>query len=163
MRLTREDSYVQNSEIKILGFGVGGRSHIYHRFCGKSRRSGVKETAESIKIEEPTTSTSSVDMSLDKNGTRKVDQLVTLQVGQFTPTSIQTSNGTYNFSYGHGSSFLAECGWAIKLLDVGSNGGAFYFEENLGFSSSAEIRCRLPLRRAEAPRILWICSGLTRA
>lgn len=101
----------------------------------RADEAGVKETAESIKIEEPTSSASSADMSLEANGTRKVDQLVTLQVGQFTPNSIQTSNGSYNFSYGHGSSFLAEGGWALKILDVGSSGGSFYFEENLAFSS----------------------------
>jgi hypothetical protein len=97
---------------------------------------GQKETAESIKIEEPTASTSSASLTLsNQGGTRKVDQLVTLQIGQFTPNSIQTSNGAYNFNYGHGTSFLAEGGWALKILSAGTSGGSFYFEENLAYSS----------------------------
>jgi hypothetical protein len=58
-----------------------------------------------------------------------------LQIGQFTPNALQTTNGAYTFNYGHGSSFLAEGGWAMKILNVGASGGSFYFEENLGFSS----------------------------
>jgi hypothetical protein len=97
--------------------------------------SGTKETAESIRIEEPTSSASSASLDIDTSGPRKIDQLVTLQIGQFQPNSLQTSNGTYNFNYGHGTSFLAEGGWQMKILNVGASGGSFYFEENLAFSS----------------------------
>jgi hypothetical protein len=61
------------------------------------------------------------------------DQLLTLQFQQFQPKAVQVDNGSYNFNYGNQiSSFLGEAGWAGKLLDFH---GAFYFEENLAFST----------------------------
>jgi hypothetical protein len=80
-------------------------------------------TMSNIKIEEPTHSESSVTSS---------DQFVSLSFGSFSPNSVQISNGTNQFNYGDkASTYMGQAGWGIKLFDLG---GAFYFEESLGFS-----------------------------
>jgi hypothetical protein len=77
---------------------------------------------KSMQVEEPPKHTSS-----------SYDQLITLQLGEFRPQSIQIANGIYNFDYGNQvSSFMGEAGWAIKLLKTK---GTFYFEENFAFST----------------------------
>jgi hypothetical protein len=80
-------------------------------------------TMSNIKIEEPAHSETSVTSS---------DQFVSLTFGSFSPASVQISNGAYHFDYGKNTStYMGQAGWAIKLFDLS---GAFYFEENLGFS-----------------------------
>jgi hypothetical protein len=80
-------------------------------------------TMSNIKIEEPAHSESSVTSS---------DQFVSIAFGAFSPNSVQISNGTNQFNYGSKiSTYMGQAGWGIKLFDLG---GAFYFEENLGFS-----------------------------
>lgn len=76
-----------------------------------------------IKIEQPSSSETSVASS---------DQFVSLAFAPFAPASVQISNGAYNFNYGQKTStYMGQAGWGIKLFDLG---GAFYLEENLGFS-----------------------------
>jgi hypothetical protein len=80
-------------------------------------------TMSNIKIEDQSHTESSVTSS---------DQFVSLAFAPFAPASVQISNGAYNFNYGQKTStYMGQAGWGIKLFDLG---GAFYFEENLGFS-----------------------------
>jgi hypothetical protein len=91
--------------------------------CLVSSARAEEANMSNIKIEEPAHSATEVANS---------DQLVSLAFGAFSPSSVQLSNGTNNFNYGKNvSSYMGQAGWAIKLFDLG---GAFYFEENLGFS-----------------------------
>jgi hypothetical protein len=80
-------------------------------------------TMSNIKIEEPTPAEASVTSG---------DQFVSIAFGAFAPASVQISNGAYNFDYGKKTStYMGQAGWGIKLFDLA---GAFYLEENLGFS-----------------------------
>jgi len=86
-----------------------------------STESTTASTIAEIKIETPVVHKSS-----------SYDLLVNFQAGEIKPTSMQISNGSYDFNYGSNTSWLGQVGVAVKLFDLL---GGFYFQEGVGYSS----------------------------
>lgn len=72
--------------------------------------------------------------SYDVPSEPRIQQLITLQAGEFHPASVAISNGSYSFNYSDEAlqTYFVELGWAAKLFNVL---GGFYIEENLGFTT----------------------------
>ena len=78
------------------------------------------ENLSAIKIEEPS-----------GYGKSTLDQIVTLQLMPYQPSSLKVTNGNYSFDYGDASTVMVEASWATKLF---SPFGSFYLQEGIGYS-----------------------------